>query len=151
MVKDTILGKVDFRVAFGNDTISPLKLEYSYPASNSYIYIDEQSGTFLIKNLCFDNGLRLFDPDGLISLKQNTPNPVNETTKISFEIIENSNTQLIVIDILGNTVMELVNKVLPIGKYEVEVNANQLNTGTYNYILRTSTKTLIRNMQVIKK
>ncbi len=148
--KDSLLKTVDFKVAFGNDSITNLKLENSYPIGSGMLKINEQNGAVKINNLCNGSGVRLFDPYGKISLSQNVPNPVTDKTKINFEIIENSYTSLYVIDLLGNKVLDLIHKELSKGNYEIDISANQLQSGIYYYVLQTPTIYLIKSMQVIK-
>jgi len=70
------------------------------------------------------------------SLYQNYPNPFNPTTKISYQIPELSFITIKVYDVLGNEVAALVNKVKPVGEYEVEFSATGLPSSIYFYQLR---------------
>ena len=148
---DSVLRRIEFKVGFGNDTISPLTLEYTHPIGLGNIVLNEESGSFKINNLCFDGGIRLFDPIGRLSLAPNIPNPVTDVTKINFEIIENGMTKLYITDILGNQVVELINQDLREGKYEITLNLSTLPQGNYNYVLKTPTQILIKNLQRINK
>jgi len=66
-------------------------------------------------------------------LQANYPNPFNPSTKISFDILEQSPVELTVYDIQGQKVVTLVNETLDRGNYSVEFNAGQLPSGTYLY------------------
>lgn len=147
---DSLLTKIDFKVAFGNDSITSLRLENTYPIGIGMLKINEESGSLKVNDLCFDNGVRLFDPNGKITLEQNTPNPASSKTLIRFEVIERGTTKLYIIDLLGNKVLDLIDRELQKGTYEVEVNTINLPNGIYSYILQTPTKYLIKSMQIIK-
>ncbi|KXK56200.1 MAG: PKD repeat protein [Chlorobi bacterium OLB5] len=67
------------------------------------------------------------------SISQNYPNPFNPVTKISFSIPNNSYTKLIVYDISGKQVAELVNNELEAGEYNIDFDASHLASGTYFY------------------
>lgn len=69
-------------------------------------------------------------------LKQNYPNPFNPITKISFSVKgQRSNMKLIIYDITGKVISELVNQVLNAGEYVIDFNGNNLSSGTYFYSL----------------
>jgi hypothetical protein len=87
------------------------------------------------------------------SLKQNYPNPFNPSTVISFSIPKKDNVSLVLYDILGNQVANLINNesIAP-GKYNYEFNASEFNlsTGTYYYKITTSAYSAVKKMILIK-
>jgi len=85
-------------------------------------------------------------------LAQNYPNPFNPVTKIDYEIPFDSKVNLIVYDMLGREVANLVNNNLQkAGFYSAELNASNMTGGTYFYRITaqgsekdfTMTKTMI--------
>ena len=77
------------------------------------------------------------------SLKQNYPNPFNPTTKIDFSLPVESNVKLIIYNILGQEVIQLVNNEMTAGNHSIIWNANdaagnQLTSGIYLYKLTAS-------------
>lgn len=86
-------------------------------------------------------------------LHQNYPNPFNPVTMISFEIPlvgSNSSTSLIIYDITGKEVSELVNEQLQPGKYEISWNAANFTSGVYFYTLISGIFKETRKMLLIK-
>jgi uncharacterized delta-60 repeat protein len=81
---------------------------------------------------------------------QNYPNPFNPVTRIKFGLPEKSFVKLIVYDVLGREVGELINKDLKAGEYNVEWNASMLASGIYFYRLETDKYTETRKMVLIK-
>lgn len=80
--------------------------------------------------------------DGFI-LYQNYPNPFNSITRIKFvvlpgSLISQSALKIKVYNVLGVEVTELINKILPPGKYETAFDATNLPEGIYFYKLITS-------------
>ena len=71
-------------------------------------------------------------------LSQNFPNPFNPTTTISFSIPKSSKVKLIVYDILGREVTQLVNGSFNPGKHELTWDAAFLPSGIYFYKLETN-------------
>ena len=57
-------------------------------------------------------------------LYENYPNPFNPTTKIRFDIPKNSLVKILVYDMAGREIKQLVNKELTAGAYEYEFNGN---------------------------
>jgi len=77
------------------------------------------------------------------SLEQNYPNPFNPTTTIHYSLPVKSKVSLKVFDLLGNQVLELVNKEQEAGRYDIPFNTNTaertLASGVYFYQLQTNT------------
>lgn len=73
-------------------------------------------------------------------LHQNYPNPFNPSTRIQYQVSNNSHVSLYVYDVLGNEVATLVDEEKPAGRYEVEfqssVGSLQLASGIYFYRLK---------------
>jgi uncharacterized lipoprotein YddW (UPF0748 family) len=83
-------------------------------------------------------------------LYQNFPNPFNPTTKIRFSIPSEGFVSLVVYDILGRRVSELLNENLPSGTYTVDFNGNKLNSGVYLYVINFKGKREIGKMMLIE-
>ena len=84
------------------------------------------------------------------SLSQNYPNPFNPSTNISFDIPDASHVKLAIYSILGTEVKVATNEFLSAGKYNVNVDASDLPSGTYFYRLETGSFTQTRKMILIK-
>ena len=69
------------------------------------------------------------------TLYQNYPNPFNPLTTIKYDLPSASNISLIIYDILGRKVKELVNTKQQAGRYEIQFNASNLASGVYVYQL----------------
>ena len=66
-------------------------------------------------------------------LYTNYPNPFNPSTKIKFDISENSFVTITVFDVLGRKVECLINQTLSAGVYITEWNAINFTSGVYYY------------------
>ena len=94
-----------------------------------------------------------------VSLSQNYPNPFNPSTKIKFEIPDQSvlggwNDNLLVTlkvyDVLGNEVTTLINEEKPAGEYEIEFNGSNLPSGIYFYQIKAGSFTQTKKMVLLK-
>jgi hypothetical protein len=83
-------------------------------------------------------------------LYQNFPNPFNPTTKISWQSSVSSWQTLKVYDVLGKEVAILVDEFKPAGSYESELNAENISSGIYFYVLKTNTFCDQKKMIVLK-
>ncbi len=83
-------------------------------------------------------------------LNQNYPNPFNPTTNISYEIASAQNVKLIVYDITGRKISELVNKRQAAGAYTVNFDASNLASGVYIYRLQAQDFSTSKRMVLIK-
>jgi len=74
------------------------------------------------------------------TISQNYPNPFNPVTTIKYTLPFDSNVKLIVYNITGEKVSELVNSVITAGSYTVEFNAYgvDLSSGIYFYTIEAN-------------
>jgi beta-glucuronidase len=90
------------------------------------------------------------------TLEQNYPNPFNPVTKIRFTVpaglAGQVPVQLKIYDILGNEITTLIDKNMPAGEHEAELNSADYNlsSGVYFYRLTTSGNHLTRKMVLLK-
>jgi hypothetical protein len=84
------------------------------------------------------------------SLEQNSPNPFNPSTRISFQIQEYGFVSLGVYDMLGRRVASLVEKFMQPGSYSVWFNAENLPSGVYVYRLNAGGNSRSRRMVLVR-
>jgi hypothetical protein len=84
------------------------------------------------------------------SLSQNSPNPFNPSTFISYSLTEDAFTSLRVYDINGKIVATLVNEDLDAGEYEVGFNGGNFASGIYYYKIISGKYTAGKRMFLIK-
>jgi len=68
---------------------------------------------------------------------QNYPNPFNPSTKISFNLPEESFVTLKVYDVLGREVATLVYEEKPAGTYRISFNAEGIGISVYFFQLKS--------------
>jgi hypothetical protein len=83
-------------------------------------------------------------------LHQNFPNPFNPTTTISFAVPEDAQVRVVVYNVTGEVVAELVNGGVKAGVHEVVWNASDAPSGNYFVRLMSGTTTLQRSMLLVK-
>jgi len=85
------------------------------------------------------------------ALEQNYPNPFNPSTVIEFSLPEDvANVKLSIYNALGEKVAELVNTLLPAGRYSYTWNAQDVVTGIYICELRTEEFVSVKKMVLMK-
>lgn len=84
------------------------------------------------------------------NLSQNYPNPFNPVTTIKYDLPNTSDVSLIIYDILGRKVKELVNTKQQAGRYEIQFNASNLASGVYIYQLIAEKYISSRKMILLK-
>ena len=67
------------------------------------------------------------------SISQNYPNPFNPITKIRFALPKTTITKVTIYDLLGREIITPVNKKLPAGFHEINIDSNNLSSGVYLY------------------
>ncbi|RPI15331.1 MAG: T9SS C-terminal target domain-containing protein [Ignavibacteriae bacterium] len=115
--------------------------------------------------ICGSNGsvlknTNVFNPIGIrligssipsyFSLSQNYPNPFNPSTTIKFDIPKSSNVQIVVYDMLGREVDELLNEERKPGSYEVRWDGSRYSSGVYFYKIISDEFVETKKMILIK-
>ena len=88
-------------------------------------------------------------PD-VFALYQNYPNPFNPNTKIKYDIVESGNVSIILYDVLGKEIENIVNQRHKPGSYVVDFNAEDLPSGIYYYRITAKDFTAVKKMLLIK-
>ena len=70
-----------------------------------------------------------------LHLEQNTPNPFSNETNIKFELSEGGNVRLLIHDISGKLVFQVMKNQLNAGLHQISLSAQNLTSGTYFYTL----------------
>lgn len=132
-------------------TISCSNYGLSYEENNNvFVGIDNQSNSNFILSQDIPVNVNKIDIINQYILIQNYPNPFNPSTIIEFSILEQSEVELKVFDILGAEIKTLMNNQLPTGNYKVEFSANDLPSGLYIYQLKTKDFIQSRKMLLLK-
>ncbi|MEW6194622.1 MAG: T9SS type A sorting domain-containing protein [Bacteroidota bacterium] len=83
-------------------------------------------------------------------LSQNYPNPFNPTTTIRFALPQASHVKLVVYNVLGQEVANLVNGYKDAGSYNIIWDAKNLASGIYVYRLETGNQVISKKMTLLK-
>jgi len=81
---------------------------------------------------------------------QNYPNPFNSSTTIEYSLTGNTQTEIVVYDLLGHKVATLVDGYRNTGTYKVTWDASEFSTGVYIYQLKTDDFVESKMMKLIK-
>jgi len=89
------------------------------------------------------------------ALTQNYPNPFNPVTKIKYSIPENGNVSLVIYDLTGRKVVELVNDFQNAGNYEADWDGRNefgqsVTSGMYFYSITMGNFTQTKKMLLLK-
>jgi hypothetical protein len=81
-------------------------------------------------------------------LYQNYPNPFNPSTIIKFSIPESGNVKLIIYDVLGRKIIDLLNEYKSTGEYSVLFQPQKygLASGVYCYRLISNNNNTVKKM-----
>lgn len=86
-------------------------------------------------------------------VEQNTPNPFNPTTNISYELYEDSHVKLKVFDLIGKEIATLIDGNQTKGNYTIQFDASKysnLTSGIYFYKLETDKYSEVKKMILTK-
>ncbi len=138
-----------FIAALGDDSCTVISID-SFAWSAPNIAVTTKSGNFCLSNLCYQGGPQLIDPNGTATLSKPVPNPSFNNIQISYKLIEQGPTSLIVYDLLGHEVLRLFDANASPGTYTVSADVSTLPSGSYVYSLRTPTIVLSDHLQIAR-
>ena len=133
----------------------------SFKPANEYKVLNNETGQYdnskielrpyEFTTICFGNPVT----PTKFTLSGNYPNPFNPSTTISYSIPSDGNVELIVYNIRGQKVKTLISGTQPIGVYNVtwngkDENERSVSSGLYLYELRSSGKTAVKKMLLLK-
>ncbi|MCD6380143.1 T9SS type A sorting domain-containing protein, partial [bacterium] len=90
------------------------------------------------------------NPLPIFALAQNTPNPFNPSTRISFSLANEGYVDLRVYDVTGREIDCLVNKNLKANSYSIEWRPENLASGIYLYRLKTRNGVISRKAILLR-
>ena len=117
------------------------------PEDSSYVYVFINSGQ---KTFISDAETTTELSISSCSLLQNSPNPFNNSTVISFHVTENTSIILDVYDISGQKVDTLADRIMGKGTYSIIFDGSGLASGMYFYSLRTPKSVRSGKMLLVK-
>lgn len=128
---DTLLLNMQFKAVLGNSDFTKVKLE-SFKWTECESDISTLDSAVKIIDICEAGGLRLFDSKAVVTnLKQNYPNPFDKSTKIEFSTSQASKAQLIIANLLGETIASFDYDCQANIQYELNLDAVNLPSGVY--------------------
>jgi hypothetical protein len=83
-------------------------------------------------------------------LYQNYPNPFNPSTKIGFTLPAENNVKIVIYNLIGQKVAELVTSKFSAGDHSIDFNAANLSSGIYLYKIEAGSFTSVKKMQLLK-
>jgi len=84
------------------------------------------------------------------SLSQNYPNPFNPSTTIEFGLPKASNVEIVIYNLTGEKIKEVVNESFVEGIYKVNVDLSDYPSGLYLYRMKTNDYSDTKKMMLIK-
>lgn len=142
------VAELQFRTALGNDSTSALNIKGAKVLGKAKLKIFESDGNFRLLDLCTEGGARLFDASDKFNLESPSPNPLVASTYINYELLEDGNIELDVIDYTGNRLLSIDSGYKAIGKYSASLDINRLPSGLYFIRLQTQTQNIVRKIQI---
>ena len=139
-------------------TVTPIQLS-SPDHQLAYYYNDYSNGQPQVREILPEVASSVVPVTGNLptsyGLTQNSPNPFNPTTRISFALPAAGEVKLAVFNVIGQQVKELVNSNMEAGVHEViwdgkDANGSSVASGIYFYKIKANNFTDTKKMVLLK-
>jgi len=148
------IAMITFLTTVPDSIISSISIEASGFDTDSILFLDiipiGSPAVLEVEGKCSITFMKFSDEQ--TSLMQNVPNPWSDRTTIEFSINEYAPVVLEVYDMTGKLRLKALDgsRVFPPGKYKVEINAADLESGTYFYNIEAGVFKSTKPMVIIK-
>ena len=140
-----------------SDMIPPLTLKrIEIQLAGDLVQGQSTSGTIYVDNLRLKYPGTVTDVEqtpllpALFRLEQNFPNPFNPATTIQYDVPSRTHVALVVYNVLGQRVAELVHEEKDAGHYAIRFDASSLSSGVYLYRLQAGSYVQTRKLVLLK-
>jgi len=140
---------MEFVVTLGNSECTQIIIDEIDFIGGDY-RLEKQDGVFCIKDLCKQNGTRLFAETYPIYLSECVPNPAADEFLISFNLIEEAQTTLTIYNLFGTKILTIFDKVATAETFSIKQDISDLTNGVYIVVLKTPSHNLARILRVVK-
>jgi len=128
------------------------KYGYALTTFGGYLFVGTEGGIWkrpISQLITAASDRRDILPDGF-KLSQNYPNPFNPSTTIHFELPKQSQVRLDLFNMLGQSVMQVLDEKRQAGVYDVQIRAGNLSSGMYFYRLTAGDFVQTKKMVLMK-
>lgn len=135
-----------FTVTFTPNAVGPNAATMTFPNANP---METPSMSIALNGQGIALSVRPTASKGFV-LEQNYPNPFTPSTTIAFTTPGSAKVRIDLVDVTGELVKTLVDAPYSAGTHQVTVDALDLASGTYFYVLTSNDVQLVRQMTVTK-
>jgi len=149
--------EISLKTDHQSSVIEPVEPSTNEEGEATFAVTNTQSGEVtyraFISGTSFEVGtinVEFLDAEGRLELGNNYPNPFNQVTTIPVTIPESMNVRIVITNVLGATVKQLIDEELNTGYYEIKADLRDLASGIYFYRLITEDKVDTKKMLLVQ-
>jgi hypothetical protein len=143
---DSTIARLHFRVVVGDDTATALTLETTTGVGGDIAFI-ERAGTFRVRGLCEDGGIRLVKTQTGMLLRRPAPNPARDVATIEYALDSERHVRMELLNATGVVVMQVLDDVVSAGAGSASIDVGELPPG--RYLLRMRSGREVREQPVV--
>ena len=159
---DSVIAADDYAKAIAGNTTSSAYKQALWNKSKDFTIVLFKNASHAITELIFTawvqagspqieaSAISVTNPEVSFYLGQNAPNPFSNSTLVNYTVPQNSEVLLQVFNLSGQLIATLVNEEKAGGSYSVNWNAENLNAGVYNLVLKSGEMVEIKKAIFIK-
>ena len=123
------------------------------PGQYYYYSVQSEDGAGLLSSIITSDGQLVLLSAGIDNTSNELnlvayPNPFSETTTIAYQLIESSQVEISLVDVLGKQIVLIAKENQTSGKHQITINKNDLNLSNGIYLLKLNVgdKELIKRL-----
>ncbi len=159
---DSVIPADDYAKAIAGNTTSSTYKQALWNKSKDFTILLFKNGSHAITELIFTawvqagspqmeaSAISATNPEASFYLGQNTPNPFCNSTRINYNVPQNSEVLLQVFNLSGQLIATLVNEEKAGGSYSIGWSPQNLDAGVYNLVMKSGEFVEIKKAILIK-
>ncbi|MDZ4744474.1 MAG: choice-of-anchor D domain-containing protein [bacterium] len=144
---DSLSTNLQFKTFWGNDSSAFIRIDSISVADT--LLITTVDGRVLLTDICREGGARLVSVQQTAAVKS-SPQPMSSDGTIRVTLSERGAMSMVLTDVNGRMVLELFDKNMSPGSYDIPIDASMLESGAYFLLLTTPTQRIAHRLDILK-
>ncbi|MES2764472.1 MAG: choice-of-anchor D domain-containing protein [Bacteroidota bacterium] len=144
-----ILSELVLKVMFGDTDHVAVKIE-NFKWNDCDVQMEPIDAEIFVSDICITDGKARYFKDTKATAMMVLKNTIEEQTEVQYRLAETGETEILLVDILGQNVGTVFKGIGEIGEYSAPLDFKNLGAGTYFLVLKTRTQVITERVEKLR-